>query len=87
MTWLRRAIRLDIYRQVLMDSPEVPESVKSTFLPYAEQDFMDEIVLRYKVPIHERLEQAYYKEKQGLPELRKQILDDAAKRKERGELA
>lgn len=81
MNWIRRAIRLDVYRKLLMDSPEVPESIKTNFLPNAEQDMLDIIAIKYNVPVHERIDETFYKEKPGMPELRHQILDDVHKRK------
>lgn len=72
----KKAIRLDLYKQVLMDAPEVPEVVKSHIIPGAESDLLDKIVEKYNVPIHERLESPHFKEEMGMPEVRKQIIKD-----------
>lgn len=76
----KNAIRLDLYKLILMDAPEVPESIKTNILPSADQETMDYVTLKYKVPVHERIDEPIYKEKEGLPELRKQIIKDVERR-------
>lgn len=78
----KKAIRIDLYRQVLMDAPEIPETIKTNIIPLADEEILDILVLKYNVPIHERIDEPFYREKQGLPELRKKIIKDVQERKD-----
>jgi len=73
------SIRLDIFKQILVDSPEVPEVIKTNIIPLADKETLDEIALKYKVPVHERIEEPHYRAPEML-EVRKQIQREVEER-------